>query len=253
MSEKIIEVKNLSKKFTIGLQSADFRTTVQRSIKKWTKTISGKAMNLSADDFWALRNISFTVSKGESIGIIGKNGAGKTTLLKIMSRITPPTTGEIILRGQIASLLEVGAGFHGELSGRENVFLNGAIIGMNRKEIMNKFDSIINFAQIRKFLDTPVKRFSSGMIVRLAFAVATHFDSDILVFDEILSVADLEFQKKCLHKINLDLKKGKTIFFVSQNLNAVKKICNRVILMDKGELIKDGNTREVVAKFNLLK
>lgn len=250
MAEIIVEVKSLFKKFAIGPRSADFRTSVSRSFKKWTKTISGKARNLSTDEFWALRNISFTVSKGEAIGIIGKNGAGKTTLLKIMSRITPPTTGEIILRGKIASLLEVGAGFHGELSGRENIFLNGAIIGMSRKEIINKIESIINFAQIRKFLDTPAKRYSSGMIVRLAFAIATHFDSDILIFDEILSVADLEFQKKCLEKISLDLKRGKTIFFVSQNLTAVKNICNRVILLDKGEIIKDGKTNEVIAKYN---
>ncbi|MEN9582147.1 MAG: hypothetical protein RL641_101 [Candidatus Parcubacteria bacterium] len=242
----IIEVKNISKKYNISHQRGgyvalrDTLTTMLRNPFRFAKqkiknSVQGKEI------FWALKDINFSVQKGEVIGIIGRNGAGKSTLLKILSQITPPTTGEITLRGRVGSLLEVGTGFHPELTGRENIFLNGAILGMKKKEIAEKFDEIVAFADIDKFLDTPVKYYSSGMYVRLAFSVAAHMDPDILIIDEVLAVGDAEFQKKCLGKMNEITKKdGRTILFVSHNMNAIEQLCKRVIILNEGALIFDG-------------
>lgn len=202
------------------------------------------------EDFWALKDVSFSVEKGETIGIIGANGAGKSTLLKIISQITPPTTGEIELRGRVASLLEVGTGFHPELTGRENVFLSGAILGMTKKEINRKFKEIVEFSGVENFLDTPVKRFSSGMYVRLAFSVAAHMDPDILLVDEVLAVGDAEFQKKCLGKMDEVTKKsGRTILFVSHNMAAVQSLCKRCILLEEGKIKMIGLTEGVIQEY----
>ena len=202
-----------------------------------------------SDRFWALRDISFEVKRGEVLGIIGKNGAGKSTLLKIMSRVTTPTKGQIKLKGRVASLLEVGTGFHPELTGRENIFLNGAILGMSKDEIKRKFDEIVAFAEIEKFIDTPVKRYSSGMYVRLAFAVAAHLEPEILVVDEVLAVGDAEFQKKCLGKMGDVAKKGRTVLFVSHNMGSIAQLCIRCIFLNGGEVIEDGDTSSVIRSY----
>jgi lipopolysaccharide transport system ATP-binding protein len=199
--------------------------------------------------FWALKNISFDVKDGERIGIIGRNGAGKSTLLKILSRITEPTTGKVSIKGRVASLLEVGTGFHPELSGRENIFLNGAILGMSRSEIKNKFDEIVAFAEVEKFLDTPVKRYSSGMYVRLAFAVAAHLEPEILIVDEVLAVGDAQFQRKCLGKMQDVSKNGRTILFVSHNMAAVQNLCNKCIYLKEGLIVKEGDSAEVISTY----
>src|SRR5256886_3168090 len=202
------------------------------------------------EDFWALKDVSFDVKRGEVVGIIGRNGAGKSTLLKILSRITDPTEGRVKLRGRVASLLEVGTGFHPELTGRENIYLNGAILGMNRAEIRRKFDEIVAFAEIEKFLDTPVKRYSSGMYVRLAFAVAAHLDPEILLIDEVLAVGDAEFQTKCLEKMeNVVGKEGRTLIFVSHDMDAICHLCSRCILLRQGEVAKIGNAADVVGAY----
>ncbi len=251
--EPIIEVKNLSKKYNITHQQGgyialrDILTDIGkhpfRFLKNKTKKIIGKE---TKEEFWALKDINFEVQKGEAIGIIGANGAGKSTLLKILSKITPPTTGEIKYRGRMSSLLEVGTGFHPELTGRENIFLNGAILGMAKKEIIEKFDAIVEFAGIEKFLDTPVKRYSSGMYVRLAFSVAAHMEPDILVVDEVLAVGDAEFQKKCLGKMDEVTKQaGRTILFVSHNMSAIQNLCKRCILLEDGKIKMIGETKEV--------
>jgi len=232
----IIEIQNISKKFRIhhGLQSyLTVRDRISNAIKK--KYYTGD------EDFWALNHISFKVEQGDSIGIIGKNGAGKSTLLKILSKITPPTSGKIIARGRIASLLEVGTGFHPELTGRENVFLNGSILGMRKKEVDQKFDAIIEFSGVEKFLDTPLKHYSSGMQLRLAFAVAAFLDPEILVIDEVLAVGDTEFQKKCLTKMSEVTTSGRTVLFVSHNMGAVKSLCNKLVMLEKGELAYQGD------------
>lgn len=250
----IIEIKNISKKYNINRHQGgyialrDILTNIFRHplnfIHKKAKEITGRDQK---EDFWALRDVNLEISKGEVIGIIGSNGAGKSTLLKILSQITPPTTGEIIIRGKVGSLLEVGTGFHPELSGRENIMLNGAILGMSRREITKKFDAIVEFAGIDKFIDTPVKYYSSGMYVRLAFSVAAHMEPDILIVDEVLAVGDAEFQKKCLGKMEEVTKKdGRTIIFVSHNMAAIKKLCNRCILLQNGRVIKNGPTQEVL-------
>ena len=205
--------------------------------------------NENPNTFWALKDISFTVQPGEVLGIIGRNGAGKTTLLKILTRITEPTSGTAIINGRVASLLEVGTGFHAELTGRENVFLNGSILGMKQAEIARKFEDIIEFAEIHQFIDTPVKRYSSGMYVRLAFAVAAHLDPEMLLIDEVLAVGDVEFQKKCLGKMKDVAKHGRTILFVSHNMIAIKNLCERVLLIDKGRVVKDGKPDEVISKY----
>jgi lipopolysaccharide transport system ATP-binding protein len=203
----------------------------------------------SSEDFWALRDVSFEVRRGEVVGIIGRNGAGKSTLLKILSRITEPTTGRVEIDGRIASLLEVGTGFHPELTGRENIFLNGAILGMSRAEIRKKFDEIVAFAEVEKFLDTPVKRYSSGMYVRLAFAVAAHLEPEILIVDEVLAVGDAEFQKKCLGKMQDVSKGGRTVLFVSHNMNAVQKLCQRAIVLQAGKIKQIGNVEESITHY----
>lgn len=256
--KSIIEVKNISKKYNITRQQGSYvalRDVLTNVIKKpftfakhKAKKIIGKAGN---EDFWALKDINFSVEQGEAIGIIGANGAGKSTLLKILTRITPPTSGEIIMRGKVASLLEVGTGFHPELSGRENIFLNGAILGMRKAEISQKFDQIVEFSGIGKFIDTPVKRYSSGMYVRLAFSVAAHLEPDILLVDEVLAVGDAQFQKKCLGKMDEVTKKaGRTILFVSHNMQAIQKLCARCILLDKGKIQMIGTTKETVDKYS---
>jgi len=202
------------------------------------------------EEFWALKDVNFTVERGEAIGIIGANGAGKSTLLKILSKITPPTTGTIEYKGRMSSLLEVGTGFHPELTGRENIFLNGAILGMTKKEIAKKFNDIVKFAEIEKFIDTPVKRYSSGMYVRLAFAVAAHMEPDILVVDEVLAVGDAEFQKKCLGKMDEVTKTaGRTILFVSHNMAAIQNLCKRCILLEQGQVKMIGETKEVIGEY----
>ena len=215
-----------------------------KSLKSKIKQVIGKDQK---EEFWALDNVSFNVKRGEIIGIIGPNGAGKSTLLKILSQITPPTTGEIKISGSVGSLLEVGTGFHPELTGRENIFLNGAILGMTRKQTARKFNEIVEFSGIGKFLDTPVKHYSSGMYVRLAFSVAAHMEPDILIVDEVLAVGDAEFQKKCLGKMN-DITKsdGRTIIFVSHNLDAIERLCTKTILLKKGKIIKVGETSDVI-------
>ena len=242
----IIEVNNLTKIYKLG-QLHDSYLTLSDSIKQWFKhsKISDEKKYIKALD-----DVSFTVNEGEKIGIIGKNGAGKSTLLKILSRITPPTSGKAILRGKVASLLEVGTGFHGELTGRENIFLNGAILGMKRNEIKQKLDEIVEFSGVEKFLDTPLKHYSSGMQVRLAFAVAAHLNADILLVDEVLAVGDAEFQKKSMEKMD-ELRKehGRTILFVSHNMTAVKSFCNRGILLNNGNVSSTGTIDEVVAYY----
>jgi ABC-type polysaccharide/polyol phosphate transport system ATPase subunit len=211
-----------------------------------------RALRARSEDFWALRDVSFTVERGEVLGIIGHNGAGKSTILKLLSSITSPTSGEITINGRLSALIEVGSGFHPELSGRENIFLNGAILGMRREEIAAKLDSIADFAGVRQFLDTPVKRFSSGMYVRLGFAIAAHLDPDILLLDEVLAVGDAAFQEKCLGRIAELREAGKTIVFISHDLAAVERICTRVILMQRGEIVGSGHPGDVITRYQRL-
>ncbi|HEY8933592.1 MAG TPA: ABC transporter ATP-binding protein [Cyclobacteriaceae bacterium] len=236
----ILEIQNISKKFRISHQTGGYLSLRERMVNalKFEKN--------STEDFWALKDVSFEVQAGESIGIIGRNGAGKSTLLKILSKITPPTQGKIISRGRIASLLEVGTGFHPELTGRENIFLNGSLLGMKRKEIESKFDEIVDFSGVEKFLDTPLKHYSSGMQLRLAFAVAAFLEPEILIIDEVLAVGDAEFQKKCLGKMEDVSKSGRTILFVSHNLPSLKAICTKGFLLDKGILVKQGEIENVI-------
>lgn len=255
--EPIIEIKNLGKKYNITHQKGSYvalRDVITNIFKNPFSFAKDKAKEITGiktkEDFWALNDVNFEVKKGEIIGIIGKNGAGKSTLLKILSQITPPTTGEIKIKGRVGSLLEVGTGFHPELTGRENIFLNGAILGMTKKEIAGKFDQIVEFAGIDRFLDTPVKYYSSGMYVRLAFSVAAHMEPDILIIDEVLAVGDAEFQKKCLGKMEEVTKKdGRTILFVSHNMGAIQSLCSKCILLDKGKIIKKGLTSEVIDSY----
>jgi lipopolysaccharide transport system ATP-binding protein len=257
MTEPIITVKNIGKKYNIAHQQGRYislRDVLTNIIKKpfsFVKVKAKRAVGLEKkEEFWALRDINFEVKRGEVIGVIGKNGAGKSTLLKILSQITPPTTGEIVINGRVGSLLEVGTGFHPELTGRENIFLNGAILGMTRKEIAKKFDEIVAFAGVEKFLDTPVKHFSSGMYVRLAFSVAAHMEPDILIVDEVLAVGDAEFQKKCLGKMSEITKKdGRTILFVSHNMGAIQQLCTKTILLEKGSVKRHGATEEVITAY----
>ena len=204
-----------------------------------------------SEEFWALKDINFKIMQGEKVGIIGRNGAGKSTLLKILSRITEPTTGSAMIRGRVASLLEVGTGFHPDLSGRENIYLNGAILGMSRREIRTKFDEIVDFAEVEQFLDTPVKWYSSGMYVRLAFAVAAHLDPEVLIVDEVLSVGDAQFQKKCMGKMDDVGKEGRTVIFVSHSMATISRLCSRTLLLNKGELVADGDTDDVIRKYLL--
>lgn len=250
--EPVIKVENLSKKYIINHQvkmgDSGLREVLSHRLKR---TLSGKSAKTKSvnEEFWALKDISFEINKGERVGIIGRNGAGKSTLLKILSQITEPSSGRITIDGRVASLLEVGTGFHPELTGRENVFLNGAILGMSKKEIQSKFDEIVAFSGTEKFLDTPVKRFSSGMYVRLAFSVAAHLEPDILIVDEVLSVGDASFQKKCLGKIEEVSEQGRTVLFVSHNMGQVNNLCKRAILLDKGEILMDDFTNNVTKMY----
>jgi len=248
-----IRVENLSKEYVLGgreIGRDSFREMVADSLLAPFRRLRRLAGDAAPEDrFLALKDISFEVRPGEALGIIGRNGAGKSTLLKILSRITPPTSGRAELSGRVSSLLEVGTGFHPELTGRENIFLNGAILGMSRAEIRRRFDEIIAFSEIEKFLDTPVKRYSSGMYVRLAFAVAAHLDPEILIVDEVLAVGDAQFQKKCLGKMEEAGREGRTILFVSHNLTAIRKLCTRAILLSQGELAADGAPKAVIAEY----
>jgi homopolymeric O-antigen transport system ATP-binding protein len=244
MTQPIITVAGVGKRYRIGATEAtSLRDAIADVMRAPFRGLRGNSSN--GNSVWALKDVSFEVAPGEIVGIIGRNGAGKSTLLKILSRITRPTTGRVALNGRVGSLLEVGTGFHSELTGRENVFLNGAILGMSKREIEGKFDEIVAFAETGRFLDTPVKHYSSGMTVRLAFAVAAHLEPEILIIDEVLAVGDLAFQKKCLGKMNEVAKHGRTILFVSHDISAVNALCNRTILLHEGSLILNGPTREV--------
>src|ERR1700722_3259297 len=265
MLENAIVVENLSKRYLIGHRLAfsetrhkytALRDVLGREIRNFARKTADFASGrqvVQGDDveeFWALKNVSFEVKQGEVLGIIGRNGAGKSTLLKILSHITEPTEGRVLLRGRIASLLEVGTGFHPELTGRENIFLNGAILGMREREIRHKFDEIVAFAEVEKFLDTPVKYFSSGMYVRLAFAVAAHLEPEILVVDEVLAVGDAEFQKKCLGKISeVSRQEGRTVLFVSHNLSAIAELTDRALLLMSGSIAVDGSVADALSTY----
>jgi len=260
MSESVIKVEGLGKKYIIGHQAKGGYKTFRDQIGDNLKTVFSKTKKMfsgqmvvegdEVEDFWALKEVSFEVKLGDTLGIIGRNGAGKSTLLKILSRITEPTTGKVTLKGRVASLLEVGTGFHPELSGRENIFLNGAILGMSRAEIKRKFDEIVDFSGVEKFLDTPVKRYSSGMYVRLAFAVAAHLESEILIVDEVLAVGDADFQKKCLGKMGeVSRGEGRTVLFVSHNMAAVTSLCNKCVLLKNGTLEESGFTAHIIEKY----
>ncbi len=257
MPSPIIEIKNLGKLYNINGRKQGYvalRDVIAENLKHPLRAIAKGTKNIMSgngmETFWALRGINFSVTRGQAVGIIGPNGAGKSTLLKILTRITPPTEGEVRLNGKVASLLEVGTGFHPELSGRENVYLNGAILGMTKKEITKKFDDIVEFSGIGDFIDTPVKRYSSGMYVRLAFSIAAHIEPDILLVDEVLAVGDAEFQKKCLGKMDeVTRSGGRTIIFVSHNMDAISRLCTKTILLDKGKIIASGDTDEVIGKY----
>jgi lipopolysaccharide transport system ATP-binding protein len=251
-NNSIIKVDNLSKYYLLNKQSETKGDTLMSVLSSGIKNISKLKYKKDQEEFRALDNVSFDIEKGDRVGIIGRNGAGKSTLLKILSRITPPTKGRIEIHGRLAALLEVGTGFHGDLSGRENIYLNGSILGMSKGEIDKKFDEIIAFAEVEKFLDTPVKRYSSGMYVRLAFSVAAHLDSDVLIVDEVLAVGDSVFQRRCIDKMMSIANAGKTLFFVSHNLASVSALCNRAILLDKGKLIEDGPVGSTIEKYNNL-
>jgi lipopolysaccharide transport system ATP-binding protein len=250
MAKKLIEAAHISKYYRLGVLGSH---TIKEDLKDWwAGRINKQPVQEpeSREYIWALRDISFDVYQGEVLGLIGKNGAGKSTLLKIISRITLPTSGKISGNGRIASLLEVGTGFHSELTGRENIYLNGHIMGMKKKEIDRKFDEIIEFSGVSRFLDTPVKRYSSGMYVLVAFAVAAHLDPEILVIDEVLAVGDAEFQQKCLNKIkSISKEEGKTILFVSHNIQTLRNVCNRAIVLDKGSIIASGDSESVLASY----
>lgn len=252
----VIKVENLSKKYIINHEGQERYTAMRDVVARKVKTIFSFPRSLkpgsfqNKEEFYALMDINFEIQQGDRVGIIGRNGAGKSTLLKVLSRITEPTTGKITINGRVASLLEVGTGFHPELTGRENVYLNGAILGMSRQEIKTKFDEIVDFAGIEKFLDTPVKRYSSGMYVRLAFAVAAHLEPEILVVDEVLAVGDAEFQKKCLGKMeDVSKNEGRTVLFVSHNLSAIKTLCTNGILLVNGRISNNGDIIQVIEAY----
>jgi lipopolysaccharide transport system ATP-binding protein len=250
-----ISVEGLGKQYRIGEPGSDY-TTLKEAL---TSSARGLAASISArlrgggrrrrEHIWALRNLSFEVARGDAVAVIGANGAGKSTLLKILSRITEPTEGRATIRGRVGSLLEVGTGFHPELTGRENIFLNGAIIGMTRREIARKFDEIVDFAEVARFIDTPVKRYSSGMYLRLAFAVAAHLEPEILIVDEVLAVGDAAFQKKCMGKMGDVAQQGRTVMFVSHNMDAVQRLCTRGILLESGNVVAQGGIADVVAHY----
>jgi len=256
----VIKVENLSKQYRLGQIGTG---TITHDINRWWHKLRGnqdpylkigetndRTQKGSSEYIWALKDINFEVKRGDVVGIIGRNGAGKSTLLKILSRTTAPSTGRVKIKGRIASLLEVGTGFHPELSGRDNIFLNGCILGMSRKEIKSKFDEIVDFAGVERYIDTPVKRYSSGMYVRLAFAVAAHLDPDILIVDEVLAVGDAEFQKKCLGKMkDVSVNDGRTVLFVSHNMSAIRNLCNEVVLMNMGMVDSVGSTENIINSY----
>lgn len=258
----VIQIENLWKEYRLGVIG---HGTLTKDLQSWVakirgkedpnakigQVINGQQKQVEGNHFWALQNINLQVKEGELLGIIGKNGAGKSTLLKIMSRVTAPSKGTIKIKGRIASLLEVGTGFHPELTGRENVFLNGAILGMSKNEVKRKFEEIVDFSGIESFIDTPVKRYSSGMYVRLAFAVAAHLEPEILIIDEVLAVGDADFQKKCLGKMSEVANTGRTVLFVSHNLGAVSNLCKKTVLIENGKIIESSSTQEVVSKYLL--
>lgn len=259
--ENAIEIKNLGKQYVIKHNIANSYNTLRGQMsdffgKSITKVFRKNKKNnrdiQKREEFWALRSVTLNIKVGERVGIIGKNGAGKSTLLKLMSRITEPTEGWIKIRGRVSSLLEVGTGFHPELTGRENIFLNGAILGMTRIDIRKKFDEIVAFSGISKFLDTPIKRYSSGMFVRLAFAVAAHLEPEVLIVDEVLAVGDLEFQKKCLGKMDVISREGRTVLFVSHNMTAIQSLCERCVLLRNGEVEHDGEVAESINRYHHL-
>ena len=260
MSDIVIKADNLGKQYTIGHQAERGRYLALRDVlmhnarQVWHKTtdlLRGKPILAgdSQEEFWALKDVSFEIRRGEAVGIIGRNGAGKSTLLKVLSRITEPSAGRVTIMGRVASLLEVGTGFHPELTGRENIYLNGAILGMTRAEIRRKFDEIVAFAEVEKFLDTPVKRFSSGMYTRLAFAVAAHLEPEILIVDEVLAVGDAQFQNKCIGKMKDVAGQGRTVLFVSHNMTAIRNLCDSAYLIDHGRVRMSGATPQVVSAY----
>jgi ABC-type polysaccharide/polyol phosphate transport system ATPase subunit len=262
-SDVIIRADRLGKKYMISHESEReryraLRDVIARSARNFTRRgvdmLRGRPIFAgdNTEEFWALKEVNFEIERGEVVGIIGRNGAGKSTLLKILSRITEPTEGRVTIKGRVASLLEVGTGFHGELTGRENIYLNGAILGMRRAEIRRKFDEIVAFAEIEKFLDTPVKRYSSGMYVRLAFAVAAHLEPEILLVDEVLAVGDAEFQRKSLGKMSDVAKGGRTVLFVSHNLAAIRRLCSRAVLLESGKIALGGNVDAAVTAYERL-
>lgn len=255
MSETVIKIENLKKQYKLGAIGGQ---TLNAELQSWWARKRGKEdPNLKigetygnvGESFYALKGINLEIKKGEAVGIIGGNGAGKSTLLKILSRVTAPTEGQIWINGKISSMLEVGTGFHGEMTGRENIYMNGAILGMTRKEVDEKIESIIDFSECRQFIDTPVKRYSSGMYVKLAFAVASHLDSDIMIMDEVLAVGDMKFQKKCLGKMGDEAKGGKTVLYVSHNMATIRSLCTRCIVLDKGRVIFDGDVEEAISVY----
>lgn len=251
MAPIAVKIENLSKKYVIPHERPSYLSLREVISKKFKNFIHPNVQSSipKTEEIWALKDVSLEIKQGDRVGIIGRNGAGKTTLLKVLSRITEPTKGRITIKGRVASLLEVGTGFHPELTGRENIFLNGAILGMSKAEIIKKFDEIISFAEVEKFLDTPIKHFSSGMYVRLAFAVAAHLEPEILIVDEVLAVGDIQFQKKCLGKMGAVAEEGRTVLFVSHNMAAVQSLCNQAICLKDGRLIDSGNTDEVVFSY----
>jgi lipopolysaccharide transport system ATP-binding protein len=252
MSHPIVQVENLSKRYYLGQSSEryqSFRDAITQRVKSLLKPRRRSTKGSHRDEFWALKDVSFDIQPGDRVGIVGRNGAGKSTLLKILSQITEPTSGQIRMRGRVASLLEVGTGFHPELTGRENIFLNGAILGMSQAEIRRKFDEIVAFSEVESFLDTPVKRYSSGMYVRLAFAVAAHLEPEILIVDEVLAVGDAQFQNKCLGKMQDVAHNGRTVLFVSHNMAAVRQLCTSALLMQCGQLVLADSAEQVVNRY----
>ena len=258
MGDTVIKAEGLAKRYMVAHRGREpggyvaLRDVIARGARSFAQRaadlLAGRqtAGGREVEEFWALKDVSFDVERGEVLGIIGRNGAGKSTLLKIISRITEPTEGSVTIRGRVASLLEIGTGFHPELTGRENIFLNGTILGMSRQEIRRKFDEIVAFAEVEQFLDTPVKRYSSGMYVRLAFSVASQLDAEVMIVDEVLAVGDHGFQRKCLEQMNAVSRTGRTILFVSHNLSAVKSLCSRVLLIDRGRITASGAANEVI-------
>ncbi len=259
MSDIVIKAEGLGKRYTIGHQTAKGGYTFREAMIRGARELGKKTLDLlrgrpliagdTLEEVWALRGIDFEIHRGEAVGIIGRNGAGKSTLLKILSRITEPTEGRVTIKGRVASLLEFGTGFHSELTGRENIFLNGTILGMTRAEIKKKFDEIVAFAEVEKYLDTPVKRYSSGMYVRLAFAVAAHLEPEILLVDEVLAVGDAEFQKKCMGKMGEIAQTGRTVLFVSHNMSAVQSLCRIVLQLESGCIVGCGDPKTIISSY----